>query len=77
MRVRLDEETLKNVAMLTRGDYLQASDADGLKKVYDALDSKLVFDKKTMEVTALFAAAAALLMLLASGLSVLWFHRVL
>jgi len=77
MRVRLDEETLKNVAMLTRGDYLQASDAEGLKKVYDALDSKLVFEKKTMEVTALFAAAAALLMLLASGLSVLWFHRVL
>ena len=77
MRVRLDEETLKNIAMLTRGDYLQASDADGLKKVYDALDSKLVFEKKTMEITALFAAAAALLMMLASGLSVLWFHRVL
>ena len=77
MRVRLDEETLKNVANLTRGDYFQAADAEGLKKVYESLDSKLVFERKTIEVTALFAAAAALLMLIASGLSVLWFHRVL
>ena len=61
MRVRLDEETLKQVAQLTRADYFYAGTADDLKKVYDGLSSKLVVEKHETEITALFAALGALL----------------
>ena len=37
MRVRLDEETLKTIARLTRADYFYAGTADDLKKVYQGL----------------------------------------
>ena len=47
-----------------------------LKKVYEALSSRLVVEKKETEITALFAAAAALLAVIAAGLSVWWFGRV-
>jgi Ca-activated chloride channel family protein len=76
MRVRLDEETLKNVANLTRAEYFYAGTADDLKKVYQSLSSRLIVEKKETEITALFAAAAAALVVLAAGLSVWWFGRV-
>jgi Ca-activated chloride channel family protein len=77
MRVKLDEGALKQIAGATRGDYFQAGSAGELIKVYEALNAKLVFEKKDMEITALVAAAAALLALLAAGLSMLWFNRIL
>ncbi|MEO8487682.1 MAG: VWA domain-containing protein [Betaproteobacteria bacterium] len=77
MRVRLDEDALKNISNLTRGEYFYAGSASDLKKVYEALNTRFVFEKKAIEVTAIFAAAAALLTILASALSVLWFHRIL
>jgi Ca-activated chloride channel family protein len=76
MRVRLDEDTLKNVSNLTRAEYFYAGSADDLKKVYQALSSRLVVEKKETEVTGLFAAVGALLVLLSAGLSVWWFGRV-
>jgi Ca-activated chloride channel family protein len=76
MRVRLDEETLKNVANLTHAEYFYAGSATDLKKVYDTLTSRLVFERKETEITALFAAAGALLAVLAAGLSLWWFGRV-
>jgi len=75
-RARLDEETLKKVAGMTLGEYFHAGSALDLKKVYETLNSRLVFEKKQTEVTALFAAAAALLSLAAAGLSMLWFNRI-
>lgn len=77
MRVKLDEDALKSIALATRGEYYGAASAAELKKIYESLNTSLVFEKKTMEVTALFAAAAALLTVVAAGLSVLWFHRIL
>jgi Ca-activated chloride channel family protein len=76
MRVRLDEETLKNVANLTRAEYFYAGTAEDLKKVYESLSSRLIVERKETEVSGLFAAAGALLVLLAAGLSVWWFGRV-
>jgi len=70
-----DEETLKAIAGLTRAEYFHASSADELKKVYEALSSRFVLTKEEREVTALFAAVAALLTLFSAGLSLLWFHR--
>lgn len=76
MRVRLDEETLKNVSVLTHGEYFYAGTADDLKKVYEGLSSRMVVERKETEVTALFAALGALLAVVAAGLSVWWFGRV-
>jgi Ca-activated chloride channel family protein len=75
-RARLDEETLKAVASMTIGEYFHAGSAVDLTKVYETLNSRLVFEKKQTEVTALFAAAAAVLLLLAASLSLLWFNRI-
>jgi Ca-activated chloride channel homolog len=77
MRVRLDEETLKTVANMTRGQYFYAGNAADLKKVYRALNSRFVLEKKETEITALFSAIAALLAIASAGLSLLWFNRIL
>jgi Ca-activated chloride channel family protein len=76
-RARLDEETLKGIANMTRGEYFYAGSATDLKKVYETLNARIVFEKKEMEITAFFAAAAAALALLAAALSLLWFNRIL
>jgi len=76
MRVRLDEDTLKNVANLTRAEYFYAGTAADLKKVYQSLSSRMIVEKKETEITAIFAAAAAALVLLSAALSVWWFGRV-
>ena len=76
MRVRLDEETLKNISVLTHGEYFYAGTAEDLKKVYESLSSRMVVERKETEVTALFAALGALLAALSAGLSLWWFGRV-
>jgi Ca-activated chloride channel homolog len=73
--VRLDEATLKSVAEITRGEYFHAATGTDLKQVYQKLNSRFVLEKRETEISALFAAAAAALTLLASGLSLLWFNR--
>jgi Ca-activated chloride channel homolog len=74
---RLDEDTLKAIADLTRGEYFYAGTAVNLKKVYQSLNARLVFEKTHTEITALFSAAAAVLVLLSAFLSLLWFNRIL
>jgi Ca-activated chloride channel family protein len=77
MRVRLNEEALKKIAELTQGEYYYAGSAEDLKKVYQTLSARLVFETRETEITALFSAAAAVLALLAALLSVLWTNRIL
>ncbi|MDO9092629.1 MAG: VWA domain-containing protein [Rubrivivax sp.] len=76
MRVRLDEETLKNVSVLTHGEYFYAGTAEDLVKVYNSLSSRMVVERKETEISALFAALGVMLSVLAAGLSVWWFGRV-
>jgi Ca-activated chloride channel family protein len=73
--VRLDEETLKAVAELTRGEYYHAGTAQDLKKVYQELNTRFVLERKDTEVSALFTALAALLAAAAGVLSIVWFGR--
>lgn len=75
-RVRLDEDSLKQIANATRGEYLFAGNAADLKKIYQSLNTKFAFEKRETEITALFAAAAALLATLSGLLSLLWFNRI-
>jgi len=77
MRVRLDEDTLKTIANITRGEYFYAGTATDLKKVYQGMNSKMVLQKQQSEITALFVAAAAVFVLLGAGFSLAWFNRLL
>lgn len=76
MRVKLDEDTLKTIASLTQGQYFHARSGADLSSVYSALKSRLVFERKTTEITAFFALAAGVLTLLAASLSLWWYGRV-
>jgi Ca-activated chloride channel family protein len=73
--VRFDEETLKQIAEVTRGEYYYAGSADDLRKVYQNLNSSLVLERKETEISALFIAAAAVFAIAAALLSLLWFNR--
>jgi Ca-activated chloride channel family protein len=77
MRVRLDEDTLKQIANITGAEYFYAGTAVDLKKIYQSLNSRFVLERKETEITALFAAAAAFTVLLSALLSLLWFNRIL
>jgi Ca-activated chloride channel family protein len=76
-RARLDEEALKGIANVTRGEYYFAGNANDLRKVYSGLNARIVFERKEVEITAFFAAAGAALALVAALLSLLWFNRIL
>jgi Ca-activated chloride channel homolog len=74
-RVRLDEETLKAIAEKTGAAYFKADSETDLREIYEKLGGLLVLKPEKTEITALFAAAAALLMLAAGALSLMWFNR--
>jgi Ca-activated chloride channel homolog len=77
MRVRLDEDSLKQIANVTRGAYFHAGTANDLKQIYKGMNARMVLQKQQTEITALFVAAAAVLVLLGAGLSLMWFNRLL
>jgi len=77
MRVRLDEESLKTIANLTRAEYFYAGTAADLQKIYQNLNTRIFLEQKETEITALFAAAAAVLAFLSALLSMLWFNRIM
>ncbi len=74
--LQLDEATLRQVATMTGGEYHHAATAEALRGVYQNLGSQMQVSKRETELTALLAAAAALLLVLGTGLSVGWFGRV-
>ena len=73
----LDEALLRRIATTTDGTYFAAADAQQLTGVYESLDVSLAVVNKNIEVTALFAAAAAVLLLLGVGLSLARSGRVI
>ena len=73
----LDEAVLRQIATRTNGEYFNAADERQLAEVYGALDLAWTIQGRRTEVTALFAGAAALLLLLGAGLSFLWYGRVI
>jgi len=70
-----DEETLRAIAEFTRAEYFHASTGEQLKKIYEQLSSKIILQREHTEITFLFSAASALMLLLAGGLSLVWFNR--
>lgn len=72
---QLDEPALRGVAQTTGGEYFQASSAADLSQVYRKLSTRFALERKETEISALLAAASALLLTLACVSSVLWFKR--
>ena len=75
IRTRLDEATLKQIATMTDAEYFNASNATDLRAVYEKLSTQLVLRQQKTEVTAYLTALAAVLSIIAGGLSLLWFNR--
>lgn len=73
--VGFDAEVLREVADATGGTYFQAASADGLNRIYADLKGRVVRETSRTELTSLFTAAAAVLILVAVGLSCAWFPR--
>ena len=75
MEVGFDEQSLREVAEATAREYFRAHSADALERVYRDLSTQFIVERKEIELTALFTAAAALLALVAATLSTLWIRR--
>ena len=74
-RVRLDEVTLKRIAQETDGTYYKADNETNLQEIYKSLSTQLVLKSQQTELTAGVTGVAAVFMLVAGALSLLWFSR--
>jgi len=70
-----DSKTLQQIAKVTGGRFAAAPTAERLKQIYKDLGNRVGRKKEEREVTAAFAGAGVVLMLLASGLSLGWSRR--
>jgi Ca-activated chloride channel family protein len=67
----LDEQLLTRIAETTGGHYRRAPDAAALAEIYSTIDLKLTATPAPAEISALFAAAALLLVVLGAARAVL------
>ena len=72
---RVDEEALQKVAETTGAEFFRATNASDLATIYQHLSSKFTLERRDTEITALLAALAGVLTLLALCLSMRWFRR--
>jgi Ca-activated chloride channel family protein len=70
-----DRETLAQIAEITDATAFDAPTAEDLQAVYANLQSRVGFTEEEQEVTAWFAGAALVLVVIGAGLSALWFGR--
>ena len=68
----IDEETLREVAAMTGGEYYAASSAAELQSVFKGLPTYLITEHKVTEISVAFTALGAFLAAAAIGLSLLW-----
>jgi Ca-activated chloride channel family protein len=72
----LDSQTLKAIATVTNGAYHQADVASGLRAVSGTIDLHFTIVHSHTEITAIFAAGAALVLVAGALISIRWFGRV-
>jgi Ca-activated chloride channel family protein len=72
----LDSDLLKQVASVSDGSYHEANDAAGLADISKSIDLRFKIVSQHTEISGLFAAAGAILLMAGALLSVLWFGRV-
>lgn len=71
-RREIDEETLKQVAEMTGGDYYAAASAGELQDVFDKIPAYLLSTRELTEVSAFFAVIGACIAVIAIALAFLW-----
>ncbi len=76
IRVPPSPETLEQVATTSGGQFFAAPDAEGLKDVYEELGSRLGSRDEDREITDVFAALAAALLLVGATMSAFLFQKV-
>jgi len=74
-RVPPDAESLRQIAERSGGKAFTAEQADALREVYERLGSQVATERQDREITAMFAGGALALLAGGSGLSLLWFRR--
>lgn len=77
MFMAFDEPALRAIAGVTQGEYFHAPSAEDLARIYGEITTRFTLERQQTEVTALAAAAAALLVLAAGTLSLRWHGRFL
>jgi len=77
MRVQLDEPVLKEIAAATHGAYFRPSTAIAWPRVLNSIQPEAPRDDAYTEITALFAAVAALAAISCALISLAWSKRVL
>ena len=77
VHTQLNEDLLQQVADVTDGTYHPAGTVADLQAVYDGLERNLVVKPEPIEVTALFAGGAILLLGVGALLSLRWLGRIL
>jgi len=76
IRVPPNPQTLEQISSTTGGQFFAALDSEELSRVYEDLGSRLGKRDESREITDLFAAAAAVLLLVAGTMSAVLFRRV-
>jgi Ca-activated chloride channel family protein len=76
IRVPPNPDTLRMVASRTGGQFFTATTDERLREVYERLGSRLGHRRRSREITDVFAAGSAALLLAGGALSALWFRRI-
>lgn len=71
----LDEATLQQITQVAGGTYYPAQGNTDPKQVYASLTPQVVIRPEFMEITAIFAGASIVLLLVGSLFSIVWFRR--
>src|SRR5688572_23478321 len=71
-RREIDEETLRQVANMTGGEYYIATSAGELQQVFQNLPTYVIATRETTEISVFFTAIAVLISILAMILSLRW-----
>jgi len=73
--VRLDEETLKEIAEVTGGAYWRVSSSSELSRVYTGLGRSIGWERRPVEVSGLTSVGVAALFVGTLAVSLFWMHR--
>jgi len=71
-----DPTTLRQIAEETGGRFFEAPTEADLKAVYEEIGSQVSWEDDERELTAAFAGAGAVFLLIGASLSALWFGRI-
>jgi Ca-activated chloride channel family protein len=75
VHTQLDETMLKQISKLSSGTYYNAGSEKDLHTIYDKISTQLVIKSEETEVTAVFAGAGIVVLLIGAALSLLWSGR--